>query len=259
MNTVFNSTQEEVEIAGQLEILVAGECLSPYYHSGGVDLFAEIWNMEKNKKIEEFKELCAKIDLDPKIKYGSGYGIIGYRHLGHYQGPLSKNMYQKLYRTICSTGRPASEPQIALDSMTDHQFMPVFKHTCEECIFLGRYQEHDLYICSSEANRKIISARYGNEGQEFLASFIEAGVRFQLAEAKRRAIALRLYDGKGEAGSPEFSSMQEIFDEFPKQTIYTLDIKPEKEVYIPTSSIKTQQNWWDLKRGPNGGKRKRRK
>lgn len=42
---------------------------------------------------------------------------------------------------------------------------PQFKHTCQECVFLGPYkhgeQEYDLYLCQFEGHT-ILSARYSD-------------------------------------------------------------------------------------------------
>ena len=46
---------------------------------------------------------------------------------------------------------------------------PVFEHDCDNCRYLGHYDNHDLYVC----NWSVI-ARYGNDGPEYVSDFIEA-------------------------------------------------------------------------------------
>tara|TARA_R100001463_G_scaffold106247_2_gene160851 strand:- start:668 stop:997 length:330 start_codon:yes stop_codon:yes gene_type:complete len=40
-----------------------------------------------------------------------------------------------------------------------------YKHDCDNCVFLGRWKEFDLYYCpAAESNRDNFIARYGTEG-----------------------------------------------------------------------------------------------
>jgi len=63
-----------------------------------------------------------------------------------------------------------------------------FTHDCDDCIFLGQYNEFDLYFCPKESTTVI--ARYGDEGGDY-----HSGLEFarskripQLVEAFNRAI-----------------------------------------------------------------------
>ena len=42
---------------------------------------------------------------------------------------------------------------------------PIFEHDCSHCIFLGHFDNHDLYHCNH--TRETFLARYGNEGHEY--------------------------------------------------------------------------------------------
>lgn len=45
---------------------------------------------------------------------------------------------------------------------------PVFAHDCDECIYLGHYEEHDLYFCPKELGGEgTVIARYGGDGPEY--------------------------------------------------------------------------------------------
>lgn len=46
-----------------------------------------------------------------------------------------------------------------------------FEHDCDNCVFLGHFYDHDVYICPSEISSSkrggSILARFGNEGREY--------------------------------------------------------------------------------------------
>lgn len=51
---------------------------------------------------------------------------------------------------------------------------PRFIHDCDRCLFLGKDNDHDYYICIGdyfEATPTLL-ARFGNEGHEYLSSWI---------------------------------------------------------------------------------------
>jgi hypothetical protein len=64
-----------------------------------------------------------------------------------------------------------------------------YKHDCKKCIFLGQFQEYDLYFCHQTSNPTVL-ARHGVNGWEYqsgLDSTLPA-----LTEARLRAIKLDL-------------------------------------------------------------------
>ena len=72
---------------------------------------------------------------------------------------------------------------------------PLFKHDCDNCVFLGSYKcddiDYDLYFCDGagvESHPVCFLARYSDVGSEYLASsypetFLED---YPLFEAKKR-------------------------------------------------------------------------
>lgn len=70
---------------------------------------------------------------------------------------------------------------------------PVFKHDCSFCIFLGRYDEQDLYACPQEAVWPTVIARHGDELGEYNSGLPFITVNPALAEAARRLFHLVAY------------------------------------------------------------------
>jgi len=70
---------------------------------------------------------------------------------------------------------------------------PRYVHECSTCIFLGLYEEYDLYYCPQSGNPTVI-ARYSSDGPDYLSSMISC--MKPLAEARRLAKErnLRLYE-----------------------------------------------------------------
>jgi hypothetical protein len=64
---------------------------------------------------------------------------------------------------------------------------PQFTHDCDRCVFLGRYQECDLYFCKGVGFPTVL-ARWGSEGPEYTSGLGLAHADHRLGEAKRRAI-----------------------------------------------------------------------
>lgn len=61
---------------------------------------------------------------------------------------------------------------------------PRYVHDCEQCKFLGLYEEYDLYFCDQNKFGPTVVARYGDEGDEYTSglhmhtqALIEAEVR----------------------------------------------------------------------------------
>lgn len=60
-----------------------------------------------------------------------------------------------------------------------------YPHDCSQCVFLGLYQEYDLYYCP-QIGLPTVLARYGHEGHEYYSGL---GLSMQpLIEAQSRAI-----------------------------------------------------------------------
>lgn len=69
--------------------------------------------------------------------------------------------------------------------------MPRHTHDCDCCTFLGEHGEYDLYHCMQGGDSPTVIARYGSEG-DYKSGLIFSSVDGDLAEAKKRAIALNL-------------------------------------------------------------------
>lgn len=50
--------------------------------------------------------------------------------------------------------------------------LPQYTHDCTNCLFLGRYNEYDLYSCQSSKETTLL-ARFGNEGGEYRSLLLE--------------------------------------------------------------------------------------
>jgi len=66
---------------------------------------------------------------------------------------------------------------------------PHHKHDCDDCIFLGRFNCHDLYFCKQGGKgfNDTLIARYGSEGEAYISGMMIAahvpGGRFELEVA----------------------------------------------------------------------------
>ena len=82
---------------------------------------------------------------------------------------------------------------------------PIFKHDCDECIFLGRYVKsdgrcYDLYFHVRETLGMSESlGRYGDDGPDYISEYVsvvfhlpELHERTMLAEALKRAIDMKI-------------------------------------------------------------------
>jgi hypothetical protein len=55
---------------------------------------------------------------------------------------------------------------------------PRFEHDCEECVWLGQYEAHDLYWCAEEGERGCAIARRSDDGPDYSSSSMpETAVR----------------------------------------------------------------------------------
>ena len=57
---------------------------------------------------------------------------------------------------------------------------PRFQHDCDNCVFLGHYEGHDLYYCPREPT---VIARYGGGGPEYTSGLPFAN--FPMAETEQ--------------------------------------------------------------------------
>lgn len=62
----------------------------------------------------------------------------------------------------------------------------LFEHDCNNCEFLGTFQEHDLYYCPQTPNWPTVIARYGNNGYEYKSGMHMANHDPHLHEARKR-------------------------------------------------------------------------
>ena len=53
---------------------------------------------------------------------------------------------------------------------------PRYTHDCSACIFLGAYNEYDLYFCYQGGNKTVI-ARYGLNGTDYHSGLMLAATR----------------------------------------------------------------------------------
>jgi hypothetical protein len=67
---------------------------------------------------------------------------------------------------------------------------PLYRHDCDACQFLGRWNNQDLYYCDGEPT---VIARRSDDGPDYTSGLCFAnGAVPSLTEAKRRAIAAGL-------------------------------------------------------------------
>ncbi len=65
---------------------------------------------------------------------------------------------------------------------------PLFTHNCEVCIFLGTFNNHDLYFCNQVFGVPFtILARGSDEPADYKSGFSFAGCDEELREAYTRA------------------------------------------------------------------------
>ena len=64
--------------------------------------------------------------------------------------------------------------------------LPRYKHDCEDCIFLGHFEEYDLYYCPDDNPvLTTVIARYGDIGDQYMSGLSSSCS--PLMEAKGRA------------------------------------------------------------------------
>lgn len=61
---------------------------------------------------------------------------------------------------------------------------PKFMHDCDECVFLGHFEKHDLYYCPQD---QTLTGRYDHDQTDYIIALAEATTDPILGEAFRRA------------------------------------------------------------------------
>lgn len=70
---------------------------------------------------------------------------------------------------------------------------PRYTHDCDDCKFLGHFENYDLYACRQSWGPTVI-ARYGDEGGEYISGLTVSNKFPALTEAKRLAAERGLLD-----------------------------------------------------------------
>jgi len=68
---------------------------------------------------------------------------------------------------------------------------PQHKHDCNNCIFLGTYEDKDLYFCTQGMSIPTVTSRNSSDGADYISGLSFADPVFDmkdLFEAKMRAI-----------------------------------------------------------------------
>ena len=73
---------------------------------------------------------------------------------------------------------------------------PQYAHDCDSCVFLGCYQEKDLYICPNGIEKRLITvlARNSSNAPDYISGLPFIGIDESLTEAARRAVKKGLLD-----------------------------------------------------------------
>ena len=69
---------------------------------------------------------------------------------------------------------------------------PLYEHDCDDCVFLGSFQNADLYYHEGRIETTVI-ARYSSDGPDYSSGLCFCKTNPKLAEAKRRAIERGIY------------------------------------------------------------------
>ncbi len=71
---------------------------------------------------------------------------------------------------------------------------PRFAHSCNDCVFLGHHEEHDLYACPKNGPERTVVARYGSAGSHYTSGIALKDMDPVLGEAHKRAVERGLID-----------------------------------------------------------------
>lgn len=74
-----------------------------------------------------------------------------------------------------------------------------YDHDCESCVFLGPYQQFDLYYCGDLGRLSTVIARWSSDGPDYASGMCFAVARTieELAVALDRAVQMGLCDKAG--------------------------------------------------------------
>lgn len=64
---------------------------------------------------------------------------------------------------------------------------PRYTHDCEECTFLGQFQEYDLYVCPVSLLGGTYIVRYSSDGPDYQSGKVFVGKFPPITEAHRLA------------------------------------------------------------------------
>lgn len=64
-----------------------------------------------------------------------------------------------------------------------HTPHPYYQHTCPHCIFLGNFEDYDLYFCHN-AKLDTVIARYGDNGPDYTSGLGFAEPFYDLVSKK---------------------------------------------------------------------------
>ena len=82
---------------------------------------------------------------------------------------------------------------VTCEAMATDSLPPTrYKHDCDRCIYLGRWDEYDLYFCADDLLGPTVVARYSSHGPDYASGLRVAAMIPELAEARTRAIAAGL-------------------------------------------------------------------
>lgn len=68
--------------------------------------------------------------------------------------------------------------------------IPRYKHDCKACVYVGQYQEYDLYACPQYSLPTII-ARYSSEGSHYLSADVSVALLAQSEGGEALRLGLR--------------------------------------------------------------------
>lgn len=61
--------------------------------------------------------------------------------------------------------------------MSNDNVGPTFKHDCDACIYLGHFEDHDLYYCGADGGMPTVIARWSGSGPEYASGLTIAKAR----------------------------------------------------------------------------------
>ena len=108
-----------------------------------------------------------------------------------------------------------------------NQSIPRFEHNCPNCVFLGQFNEFDLYFCRGRepeyhidlktgegmwVGLPTVISRYGNDGPEYTSGLCFVNITPAIGEGVRRAIARGLLVEWKKSTSVHEVARQQIVD-----------------------------------------------